>query len=281
MARQNGGIIGVANNPTGPASTNIAKGMWSLAEQAKHKKAGNWPTVPLSLQYFLVGGGGGGASSSSGGGGGYTTTGTVTAYPGLTYGITVGAGGPSATAGNLSELKLTGTFDYTANGGQKGATTSYNGGNGGSGGGGYAGGAGGSDGGNGATVSYAGGTGQGTTTRAFGDVGGTLYAGGGGAGVVAGGSGSGGAGGDGGGGAGSGNVSAGLPGTENTGGGGGAGGGNGGTGGQGGSGVILLKIPDNRSASFSGGVTQTSATASGYRTYTITAAGASDTVTFS
>jgi hypothetical protein len=45
--------------------------------------------------------------------------------------------------------------------------------------------------------------------------------------------------------------------------------------------VIILKVPAGYSASFSAGVTQTSATVGSYTVYTITAAGASDTVTFS
>lgn len=62
----------------------------------------------------------------------------------------------------------------------------------------------------------------------------------------------------------------------------GEGGGNGGwNGGTGGSGIVIIKIPDSRSATFSVGVTQTSTTSGGYKVYTITAAGASDTVTFS
>jgi phage terminase large subunit-like protein len=52
------------------------------------------------------------------------------------------------------------------------------------------------------------------------------------------------------------------------------------SGGSGGSGVIVLKIPSAYEASFSVGVTQTNATSGGVTTYTITAAGASDTVTF-
>jgi hypothetical protein len=44
---------------------------------------------------------------------------------------------------------------------------------------------------------------------------------------------------------------------------------------------VLLKIPDTKTATFSAGVTQTSSTAGGFKTYTITAAGVSDTVTFS
>jgi len=54
-----------------------------------------------------------------------------------------------------------------------------------------------------------------------------------------------------------------------------------GTGRNGGSGVIILKIVDTKTASFSGGVTSSLNTGvSGYKIYTITAA-ASDTVTFS
>jgi hypothetical protein len=45
--------------------------------------------------------------------------------------------------------------------------------------------------------------------------------------------------------------------------------------------VIILKYPDSRTAGFSGGVTQTTATAGGFKVSTITAAGVSDTVTFS
>jgi hypothetical protein len=51
-------------------------------------------------------------------------------------------------------------------------------------------------------------------------------------------------------------------------------------GGNGGSGVIILSIPSARSATFSGGVSQTSTTSGGRRIYTITTAGVSDTVTF-
>ena len=68
--------------------------------------------------------------------------------------------------------------------------------------------------------------------------------------------------------------------TQNTGGGGGGGGGGGLSGGNGGSGVIILKVPDAFSASFSGGVTQTNNTSGGFTVYTITQAGPTDTVTF-
>jgi hypothetical protein len=62
-----------------------------------------------------------------------------------------------------------------------------------------------------------------------------------------------------------------LAGTANTGGGGG-GGGNAGAGGNGGSGVIIVKIPDTRTANFSSGVTSSLSTAvSGFKIYTVTA----------
>jgi uncharacterized protein YukJ len=51
-------------------------------------------------------------------------------------------------------------------------------------------------------------------------------------------------------------------------------------GGNGGSGVVILKYPDAYTATFSAGVTQTTATSGGYKISTITAAGVSDTVTF-
>jgi hypothetical protein len=65
----------------------------------------------------------------------------------------------------------------------------------------------------------------------------------------------------------------------NTGGGGG-GRGNAAVAGSGGSGVVILSVPDAYTATFSGGVTQTSTTSGARRIYTITAAGVSDTVTF-
>jgi hypothetical protein len=71
----------------------------------------------------------------------------------------------------------------------------------------------------------------------------------------------------------------GNPGLANTGG--GAGGGEvDGAGAAGGSGVVILKVPSGFSATFSAGVTQTSATVGSDTVYTVTAAGASDTVTF-
>lgn len=150
-----------------------------------------------SLDVFCLGGGGSpsdsGNSALGGGGGGYTTTqkGVVAAIN-TDYPIVVGAGGTAAgVAGGLSSA-----FGTVANGGRATVdkTTNLHGGcDGGSGGGAanYSGtnpaGDGGSDGGNGGNSPYSndagylgkGGTGQGTTTREFGEATGTLYAGGG------------------------------------------------------------------------------------------------------
>jgi len=53
-------------------------------------------------------------------------------------------------------------------------------------------------------------------------------------------------------------------------------------GGNGGSGVVIIKIPDTRTATFTGGVTETNSTAGGFTVYTITATSTtSETVTFS
>jgi len=54
----------------------------------------------------------------------------------------------------------------------------------------------------------------------------------------------------------------------------------GGTGGTGGSGIVILRVPNIYSATFSGGLTSSLSTAvTGYNTYTVTAG--TGTVTFS
>ena len=178
------------------------------------------------LDVFLVGGGGGG-SLRAGGGGGYTKTSkNIRVSVGTRYAITIGAGGTGANAGGSSSA-----FSITAEGGTGGYKNGRDGypGNGGSGGANGAddsaiGAAGGSDGSNGGSTSRgSGGTGQGTTTREFGNSSGKLYAGGGGGGAY---TGVGGAGGAGGGGAGcqdADDITPPANGQANTGGGGGGG----------------------------------------------------------
>lgn len=182
---------------------------------------------PGSIDVFVVGGGGGPAlhNSRGGGGGGYTRTEKgVTLNIGNGYSVVIGSGGGYGVNGGV-----TSAFGILANGGYYGGygdNSWCEGGSGGSGGGAGSygvgadpGGAGGSDGGNGVGAnasnnSFHGGTGQGTTTREFGEPSGVLYAGGGG------GSNSntfiGGKGGEGGGGSGGGQGGSGV---ENTGGG--------------------------------------------------------------
>ncbi len=177
----------------------------------------------VTVDVFIVGGGGGGAGSQGGsawcggGAGGYTGTwSSIYLEAGVSYTITVGAGG---TAGPSTGLAGTGgkswAFNetlYYANGGTGGNSSGTQaggyGGNGGSGGGDF-GGNGGSNGSNGGGTT-APGIGQGTTTREFAESSGDLYAGAGGGGYSAT------TGGDGGGGA------RGYAGTTNLGGGGGA-----------------------------------------------------------
>lgn len=217
------------------------------------------------VDLFLVGGGGNGsvnpaASSSnygvagSGGGGGYTGTfKQLTVKAGTSYSIVIGgAAGASSALGKSVEGGQTAYY--------VGAAAAYRGGNGGSGGGSgglgatstaqaKVAGAGGSDGGNGAQGYYVAGSGQGTTTREFGETGGELYSGGGGGGsggIMSGGAAAGGAGG---GGAGGGSQGNGLAGTANTGGGGGGAGfyGMAGArlGGAGGSGIAIIRKAKN------------------------------------
>lgn len=140
------------------------------------------------VDLFLLGGGGGTPLGVSGGaGGGYTkTVRNITLSPG-TYSIIVGAGGiaSSANPGPGNRGGTTSALGYNSEGGYGGNTLGL-GGNGGSGGAGsyYSGGSpnncnGGSDGGNGGaggnTTTKAGGIGQGTTTREFGEATGALY----------------------------------------------------------------------------------------------------------
>ena len=194
------------------------------------------------IDIFCVGGGGGGGAS--GGCGGRTTTvraKTVTA--GTSYIVTVGAGGAEGAPGGNSSF---GSLASAAGGGGPGGA----GGSGGGGSGLYLsssnkanGGNGGSDGANGVngygTDGFRNGTGQGTTTREFGESYGTLYAGGGGgAGDYDCALGSGGAGGGGAGGSIWDNgPKAGGAGATNLGG----GGGGGSTGGAGGSGIVIIR----------------------------------------
>ena len=144
------------------------------------------------IDVFLVGGGGGSGESAnceiltggSGGGSGYTKTiQAVSVEKDVSYKIVVGAGG-----GKKADGGQTSAFGGTADGGYAGFTPEYYtmwnpGANGGSGGGAghsgtaYPGGNGGTDGGNGGSNGDRyGGTGQGTTTREFGEADGQLYA---------------------------------------------------------------------------------------------------------
>lgn len=161
-------------------------------------------TKDTYIDAFLVGGGGAGNGSSSGfnsawsggggGAGGFTKT-IIKALlqANVEYSVVIGAGG-IALSGKNAYGKVgpaggnTVAFGYTAEGG-KSASVPINGGNGGSGGGvggaknttaGVNPGDGASDGNDALTInSRVGGTGQGTTTREFGETTGKLYAGGG------------------------------------------------------------------------------------------------------
>jgi hypothetical protein len=271
----------------------------------------------------IGGGGGGGSNRGGGGGaGGYrTSVGTsgggaaaespLALYIGVPYTVTVGAGGGSATNGSNSVFA-----SITSLGGGRGeGATSGGGSTGGSGGGGsgddlpgyagtanqgYTGGAGSANGGSGRAAGGGGGAGAVGASA----VNGTFTAGNGGAGVAssitgssvtrAGGGGGGylnngtagtaGSGGAGGGGAGASGSSGGTgsSGTANTGSGGG-GSAAVASGGSGGSGVVIIRIPDTRTATFSGGVTSSLSTAvPGYKIYTVTATSTTtETVTFS
>ena len=160
------------------------------------------PLKNMVIDAFLVGAGGGKGSVRCGGGGYTTTVRSITLAANTAYQITIGAAGNNGYegAGSTSSFTdgtdggTTSAFSTVAAGG-KGSTTGRGtggtgrSGDGGSGGGGYISGgsnggrgsaAGGTDGGDGTTANTAGGKGQGTTTREFGEANGDLYASGGG-----------------------------------------------------------------------------------------------------
>lgn len=147
------------------------------------------PLKNMVIDVFLVGGGGGAGSSYCGAGGaGYTTTvRSVVVAANTAYPIVVGAAG-TQTYTVQSDGGTSSAFSAVANGGHHSVsgdkTGKKTGANGGSGGGGqYA--DGGTDGSDGATGDTAGGKGQGTTTREFGEADGDLYASGGGGNLTA------------------------------------------------------------------------------------------------
>lgn len=221
-------------------------------------------TVPYgysTMDVFCVGGGVGGGPgtegtgsrewSGSGGGSGYTATKTSIAVSGgqsLSCVIGNGVGWGYGAKGGTTSVSRSGSVLCSADGGNKDGSGTINGGSGG--GGGTAElssenygnpGAGGSNGSDGKDGYYDGGKGQGTTTRAFGESGGTLYAGGGGGGGCYGYEG-GASGGSGGGGHGGSRGGVGTNGSANTGGGGGGSGTFRYSGTTGGSGIILLRF---------------------------------------
>lgn len=139
-------------------------------------------TIVTSSVYdaFLVGGGASGktwstTTGSGGGGGGRTTTiSDISLSNSTSYSIVVGAGGGQSGGLGLAG-GATSAFSNTANGGSSGTGNGGAGGDGGSGGGGHNGGLGGSNGSDGETKNLAGGIGQHTTTREFGDSTGDMY----------------------------------------------------------------------------------------------------------
>ncbi len=258
-----------AGELTGEVINAIVRTAGSFIATITNTKNYTIPEGYTMADIFCVGGGGAGGNgyrytsnayqqAGGGGGGGYTATVyNIGVAAGQVLNCVVGAGGaPNGSlsgnggTGGTTSVSRSGTVLCTANGGHGGENA--NGGNGGIGGsgggsGGYndldtrpvirAGENGFSDG-----SGWSNRPGQGRTTRAFGEAGNTLYAGGGGGGgVTHGGPGAGGAGGGG-----AGSYDTGSPGSANTGGGGGGGGGDlYGTaewGGTGGSGVILIRL---------------------------------------
>ena len=274
--RYRGGIITpIPATPT----TSSASGVWTLDQASFWKSQGAWPigytpaiSTSFTASYLVVAGGGSGGAAiclrgGGGGGAGGMLTGATTLSKGVTYTVTVGAGGTAQTVdqvpgnnGTNSVFSGTGITTVTSIGGGGGGSqcAGKTGGSGGGGGGtchssgrpygcgtlgqgnhgglgntcrgGGGGGGAGAVGANGTSVGGAGGNGlQSCITGSA-----TYYAGGGGGGRT----GSGGAGGGGNGGFY--NCGYGFPGSVNTGGGGGGNGGGTCVSGAGGSGVVII-----------------------------------------
>jgi len=240
----------------------------------------------FSSDYLVVAGGGGGSSAEGGGaGGGGMVEGAVTLSTGIRYSVTVGAGGALSSNGGNSMFAIATGFGGGAsrtNGGSGGGGGNENGS---------------SNQGNAIQVSPLGGTGYGFPGGNKTGGGGYANGGGGGAGGTGGNSTSFAAGGSGGsgrasslsgssityaaGGGGWGNSSSGGGGSGATGANSGRGGNSAGT--TGSSGVVIIKIPDTRTATFSAGVTVSGGSASGgFKIYSVTATSTtSETVIFS
>lgn len=153
------------------------------------------PLTNMIIDVFLVGGGASGGKYSGdggGGGGGYTkTVKSIVLTSGISYSVVVGSGGATLSSNaNGNDGGKSSAFSASVSGGMGGGGGRFSGfgGDGGSGGGARgtsavgnkspgAGGTDGSDG--GSNAAFAGGTGQGTTTREFGEINGQLYSGGG------------------------------------------------------------------------------------------------------
>ena len=278
-----GGGGGGGNNTTPGGGGGAAGGYRSFTQQ-----------LTTGVAYLLTVGAGGtaGVGNSSVGGNGsnsvFTTNTSIGGGGGGNFGVGAGANGGSGGGGALLQNFGTGNTPNTApsQGNNGGAYNVANTGLQGGGGGGGAsavgsnasstdqvggnGGAGTSSSITGSSVQRAGGGGGGGGRGAAGTFAGGTATGGGGAG----GTGQ------------TGTGTAGTAGTANPGGGGGGGGGSSNSvaanGGAGGSGVVIIKVPNTRTATFSGGVTSSSASVTGFTIYTVTATSTtSETVTFS
>jgi hypothetical protein len=121
MALGSGGIIG----PNNPPNTNLASGIWTLADQQKAVDASDWPTTVVGQSAYTtpgtyswiapegvyrvsvvaVGGGGGsavnGSGASGGSGGGLGWRNNIEVVPGQSYDVVVGAGGTRETGTTL------------------------------------------------------------------------------------------------------------------------------------------------------------------------------------
>ena len=292
-------VSGQSLDPSSFGQTDANTGVWVAKKYVgSHGTNGfylpfNLDSIIFSADYLVVAGGGGGGYGGGGGGAGGLLTGNTNLEVNVPYAVKVGAGGNGSTSagvgGNIGNLGNESKFSTFIGGGGGAGGSSNNGvynvnitpgsgayalnGNG-------AGGAytASSAGGSGSNAGYSGGAGNGSVSGSGGGSGGNGSTGGaGGAGTISSITGSSVTYATGGGSSGS------ASGGANTGNGGGGGGSGANSGGNGGSGVVIIKIPNTRTATFSSGVSSSLSTAvSGYKIYTVTATSTtSETVIFS
>ena len=98
--RYKGSVLSVSAAGT---STSAAKGIWRSNETMQALQATAWPLLTIPIEFLLVAGGGPGGWNFSGGGGagGVVSSSALNISPGVSYTVTIGAGGTAPGSGGV------------------------------------------------------------------------------------------------------------------------------------------------------------------------------------